>query len=638
MGIPSGLSGTYTQIATNLGYQPNTQEMFDYISDLASQEMTPTKLNELVTSAGRVSQFGSQLGGYLATPGAGNRIVANMPESQLTQGRISAMGSTASLLERYGYNEPTKNFFTSRMGNIDPIKAQSINAIASNYGAMGGEVTSAYRGLMGEDYSVQELSLATRISSGDLGALSYASRTDALGGIYSDPGNQYLNFLGEPTGTRDGMAFIEFAQAHGIGPANPITNGMAGILKPGAGVNALTGAEWFQGFLGHSNMGEDYYEAWAEGGAVGAQNLVRERQADLSLASAGIALQSLNANRAYNWGATGTWDQPTSGSSWGLQDTLREMQYQSTLGSWEYQEEATGKRWAYQQQSNAFTQQRMDISRGYQDTSLAANREMNLRKRTWTQEDWNYQDQLSSLSYEWGMEDINEGIRSATGRDRRTLVTQRERMTTKYNLAQEQTDTQHDRQEEIWAAEDERFDEQKQYQEELMNLEQTRFDASVEHQEEMHDMEVEDFDRRKEEYEEQRAIETEMRDLQREHQAEMMDLQEQSIGIQAASAALQKQSATDQALFLDQMRDKLGIAKENWEYGGSEALEAMAELFGTAGDVDFSTMSKMEGVFRILTGAGISGNASAIESFINTINGVNISKLSQLSGVMRTLE
>lgn len=356
------------------------------------------------------------------------------------------------------------------------------------------------------------------------------------------------------------------------------------------------------------------------------------------MASAGVAMQRLNATRAYYWGEGGSWDQPTSGSMWGLEDTMREMQYQSTLGTWEYQEKRSQAQWGYQQQSNAFTQERMDLTRGYQDTAQSMNRTMDMKRRMWAQEDWGYQDQMSSLSYEWGMEDINEAIRSATGRDRRTLLTRRDRMTTKYNLEQEQTDTQRSRQEEIWGMEDERFDEQKQYQEELMELEQRRFDASVEHQQEMHDMETDDFDRRKDEYEEQRAVEEEMRQLQREHQADMMDLQEQSIGIQAESARLQAQSAEDQKLFLDDMRDQLGLVKEDWEYGGREAFNKIDEMLGSAGDLDTSTLSQLESVFGILSGANIESNSSAVADFIDALNSVNLAKLGALTGKLREWE
>jgi hypothetical protein len=74
----------------------------------------------------------------------------------------------------------------------------------------------------------------------------------------------------------------------------------------------------------------------------------------------------------------------------------------------------------------------------------------------WQREDLAYQGAQSSLQFGWQMEDIQEGMRFATGRDRRKLQRQQERATIQYSMGMGRLDTMGERLDtrEQWAEED----------------------------------------------------------------------------------------------------------------------------------------------------------------------------------------
>jgi hypothetical protein len=90
----------------------------------------------------------------------------------------------------------------------------------------------------------------------------------------------------------------------------------------------------------------------------------------------------------------------------------------------------------------------------------------------------------SSLQYGWNMEDIQEQMRYATGRDRRQLMKQQERSTISYAMNMGQLDTEKDRLDERkqWAEED--HNRQKTYFEERVQWTQAEMDLSLRHHEE----------------------------------------------------------------------------------------------------------------------------------------------------------
>jgi hypothetical protein len=75
----------------------------------------------------------------------------------------------------------------------------------------------------------------------------------------------------------------------------------------------------------------------------------------------------------------------------------------------------------------------MQINYGHQQTQYG-----------WQVQQFAFQGNQQALSFGWGMEDIDEAMRYATGRDRRRLARQRERSTIQYGMQTEQLNTEAD--------------------------------------------------------------------------------------------------------------------------------------------------------------------------------------------------
>ena len=295
--------------------------------------------------------------------------------------------------------------------------------------------------------------------------------------------------------------------------------------------------------------------------------------------------------------------------------------------------------WAYTQRMNSVTAQQMSATHGFQRYNFAYQENLMQRQQDWTRADWAYQDTMSSLSFEWGLEDVNEAIRGATGRQRRNLIRQRDRMTTKRNLEQEHTDEVRDRQEELWAMQEERFEKQVEYQETLMDLEEERFKVNKQHQATMHSIQVEDFERAKKEYEEQRALQEEMKELQREHQAEMMELQEKAIGIQAAAAA--EQYNINKILkeeVLEPSETKVKELERALKNGSDipQALDGLTTLSKSIGKLDKGQIDNLADVFEEMRKSG--SGATSVISFLDALGNVSPFKIQQLISLLRELE
>ena len=260
------------------------------------------------------------------------------------------------------------------------------------------------------------------------------------------------------------------------------------------------------------------------------------------MAGIGVQLKGIALQENYLWGANdgGTWDNPAQGSMWNLQDQMTKLNHQSTMADfasnkWRME---TGNEFSIRQED--ISQQRMETSQNFQRWNSGFTQAGQQMQRGWTQQDWQYQDTMNSLQFGWNMEDIDEGIRTSTGRQRKQLIRQKERASLTQNLEGEQTDKSRERQQEMWSREDERYAKQTQYSEDLMDLDEKQFDLSKEQRQTMYEFERRELARKMDDYLKQKKLQDQIQDKQREYQYEQLQLQKESAGIQAAAAKAQK--------------------------------------------------------------------------------------------------
>lgn len=196
--------------------------------------------------------------------------------------------------------------------------------------------------------------------------------------------------------------------------------------------------------------------------------------------------------REYQREDLGTWwDRTQTRLGWQGQDITR--QYERGGIRLDRAEERLGVQWG--RQETQFAQSMADMARGWgqQQTQMQ-----------WGREDFQFQQAGAQLQFGWQMEDIEENIRFATGRQRKQLITQRERAATMFGRQEGRAQTEEERmdQREQWATEEHVLAQDRMT--ERQGWAQEDFEHSKEQLEEQRDWLDEDHERATERWEQRK--------------------------------------------------------------------------------------------------------------------------------------
>jgi hypothetical protein len=239
-----------------------------------------------------------------------------------------------------------------------------------------------------------------------------------------------------------------------------------------------------------------------------------------------------------------------------------------------------GNQFAMQQED--LSGRRMGAQQDYQRWGFGFQESGMQLSRQFTMENRQYRDQMRGMQTAFALEDFDEGIRLSSGRQRRQMVRQRERFVSMTNVQDESTERRDEQQEEMWAREDEQFEKRKEYAETLMTLDEEQYEMNIERRETMFEMNREDLERRIQLAEDLHALQDEQMMKQREYAVAQMDLAEKALGIQAASAAAQKEYNDDmlnlyEGIFKPIEGAIANISKHEGAINVMIAMEAMAK-------------------------------------------------------------
>ena len=299
---------------------------------------------------------------------------------------------------------------------------------------------------------------------------------------------------------------------------------------------------------------------WAEGSVWRIQDEMRALQRKYAGGSAGMQAQAVQAQLEYLLGPGGTPEQPAQGGLWYAQDLMRQFGYvqhmggvspytgRQYVGSFGWREAQLGLRSQQFGESMGLAQRQFEFQQAMQGermrwafSDLSTAWERAGTRREWTREDWAYQRERAGLQFGWQMEDIEEAIRFSTGRQRKQLVRQRERMTQLYGMETSRRDVMEERQRQIWQWEDEDFEKRKrrleqqmEWQEELARLQRERFEMQKRHFEETQALQRAQLEEQKAAYQEQFEAQKEIIELQRKHQIDQLERQKKMAGAAAA--------------------------------------------------------------------------------------------------------
>jgi hypothetical protein len=583
------LESQAAQYASNMGALPGTSAYDKARSEYLKQA---TRYSGAVkaTSKGSVNaQYGSQLQSYLGSENTalGNRLAkqfgiddqlkASGAASWMQAAAMAGIRDEGSLSMLAGMSQMFNSYQSPIAGRV----LQSAQAAGVNPMVMGSVMAAS-------NLSNNQMDLLGSIAGGDLHAMSYASwqNGDIAGRLFDQAGNSIVETNGADAANL--AMFWGKSQWSTQMPAEVQT--MARQSNPREAWKSILGKDTSDRFL----------NALMSGGTRAVERDLRSQMFDKQMAGIGIAMAQVGLQQQFYWGS-GSWDNPAQGSYWNLEDQMVSLRDASTRADFaeQYRRMEMQNNYAVQRENNQ--QQRMTTTQAYNAWQMSFNYNQQLQQRAWTQEDWQYQDQTRALSFGWQMEDYDESIRYASGRDRRNLIKQRDRAVISQNMESMQIDKGRDHQEELWAKEDERFEKQKAYQEELNRLDIESFELNKKQREETYALDRESWSRKKREYEEQKAIEDQMRELQRKFQADQLSLQMASLANQAEQAKLQKEYNDKLEKTRTVMSDLGGTLNEINKYDNAfRTFMEMRYLVQATGNVNLDKIYSLQDLYNIM--------------------------------------
>ena len=594
------------QYASQMGYSfgsagfQRAVQSYALSGDNARQEM-------LSWQGSRVAALGSQINSVLpwmdSYKGAGEEAVRTLGLTPTQTGTTASYIRGMQQLE----GEPTRDqvmnlgMYAQRTnGYVGGV----ISDTASQFSLIGGSYTGMVDALSGIGMSNLQASHLNSYLSGDMGFASFQSwqsgdqrfRFEDLSGqsLFQTNGGELLKTLDYWSKNLWGSGMNPASAGYLAGQFNGFPSGGS----------ARAQSSWLFGVKGTpTEFQSSFLSAWENGGQQGIEAMMRSRSAERQRDQAGIQLAQIALTEDYYWGAgsDGAWNAPAVGSSWYIQDQLRDLQDRSTRADFAAQAQRSqiNNKFGIQREGNQL--ERMNTTNAYNLWQMDFSYQQGLRQRQWTREDWQYQDTTRELNFGWSLEDINENIRYASGRQRRDLIRQRDRMTVSHNLDEQQVDKTRERQEETWAREDERYEKTKTYTLDLQRLDKESYDLNIEQRKTFYRMDREEQSRKLKEYEEQKKWEDELQELTRKYQYEQLQLQK-------ASAAAAAEAAEEQRQYNDMM---------------AQGSEAFGRIAGAV-----SELEKYDTAFRVI---------NALGQFASELVNVKFDVASQLTEVMKTI-
>jgi len=232
----------------------------------------------------------------------------------------------------------------------------------------------------------------------------------------------------------------------------------------------------------------------------------------------------------------------------------------------------------YQQsmESLGLQQSMWSAQTGFQRQEFGFQYQQQQQQRQWGREDFAFNKQVAGLQYSWQQEDLDRGIRFATGREKEQLIRQRGRGEEMYTIQEGQRGKQEGRQEEVWKWEEERFARQRQQFEEIKGLEAEQFSMRKRHLTESYNLQMAHLQEQMDHLGEVTDIQRKINELQNDQQENDMkyrlaEAERQAIyyekvvfPFQEKELALQQKIQEAQAKYLEQQIKDMSDGGRLW--------------------------------------------------------------------------
>jgi len=556
-----------------------------------------------------------------------------------TSSKAASFATLAGALEADGPMTEAEATIAALSGAMTtPAQAAQIGGVSQRFETAGYSGASVMGNLATSGFNAQELNFVNSLASGNLKAASWATYEGISGsgkGPMAPMSSRLFNQAGQPIYKTDFGSFLEMGAGQ-AGLGNPFA--ISGLQHmSSSSVQQLQSGQYSQGdlmgfaseFFGSTD--QSAMSAWVTGGAQGRTMDHNAKMAGFSLAGIGVALQGIQQQRQHLWGQDdgGAFDAPAAGSMWAIQDSMTQARHSATMAGFSANLKRMKMSHGFDIERDVLGEERMGVTQDYQQWQAGFSRDTSLLKRGWKQEDYQYNDQMKDLNFGWAMEDVDEAIRFSGGRQRRTLETKKDRMVMSQNLEGEHTDVVRKRQDEMWAREDERFEKSSDYMDHLHDLDRRNFDMNIKQRDELYVLDRENLKRQISEYKTMYKLQRQMEEKQREYQASQIDLQERSLGIQAAAAQEQKTYNEEMLKVSTFYEETAGFAGEISKWDPTITFGQLQLLIEVAGDNrTASNIERFAAAMEIIsktpppkTGSGGSGGSDGVVTTPKTVAG-----------------
>jgi hypothetical protein len=230
-----------------------------------------------------------------------------------------------------------------------------------------------------------------------------------------------------------------------------------------------------------------------------------------------------------------------SGGVWGIQARMSAASYSNQMGNFDFQAQMAGVSAAHYAENYGVQKGRINVQRGWGAAAEERYQERTEASDAWRQYQFDYRQNRSQLQFGRTMEDLDEGIRFATGRQKLRLQKQKERATVDYTMAQG------------YAEEEQNYwEKQKQFRDE-------EHEAAESHRMQRLEWADEDLDRGKRQHDEIAGLRAAHAEKQKQHAQTMYGLQEEKTALD--QAYWKEQKAADE-LAIEQAEEYIDKQKE----------------------------------------------------------------------------
>ena len=440
------------------------------VATYGPKEMTATDFQRAAVQASIQEKFGTDVTNLQARMQM-QGLSAGEAE-QLTTGQYGGYKDIKGNLKPF-VATPEQALGLQKQGMATSAIDQWAQLMQNRFNMPNDEILKYTAGFQRNQVSVGQMSLTNAAVAGDEYATTFAQAT----------GTNVPGFMGGKTGGRVPWQAVtqdvgQFGDLAGIPTGrplfstsmqwgNPATGGLTGVQTAQKiwGANAMQNPliqTMVNGYSGYGTQGQTV------GGMMGIQSQMadeqfqqqqrqmqmQQKQQQMGYAfTTGVGLSAYN--NIINPQTGQSFGNLYEGGKWGLEDAQRKLGYRQAEWSMSFGEKQT----------------KLQNTQWQEQTGLA--RQGTLMQRGFTQETWNYNQQMREQSWGWKQEDFQEGVRFMTGRDRRLAERQMKRDTIVYGEEGDQIEKQKNQQKELWKLEDERFKlDRKQHDENLKMTEE----------------------------------------------------------------------------------------------------------------------------------------------------------------------